>query len=399
MRRQPPQVWLLFAGDLLGSLGQGLVWPFLTINIREQLDVSLSTITLLFTVQSIAGFVATTLLSPFIDRIGRKWPMVAGLVGSSMVLLGMSRAAALWPWAVLLALYAVFNMLFRISGHAMVADLVGSEQRAETYALLRMGDNIGIALGPTIGGFLVTWTYRLSYYLAAVVQIALAWGVTALMSETLPQVSVEQQSRAASSMGYGPLLRDRPFLGLLASYILVQVANAMVFVLLGLYVKENFAIAENRYGFIVGTNAAMVVFFQYAVTRQTDHYAPLPVIALAALLYAAGMVGFALSRSFPAFLLAMVITTVGELMLVPTATALVSNIAPADMRARYMGVFSLSFRIGAGIGPVVGGLLNDQVAPVAIWYGALASCLAAAAGFGVLVRYRFAVPDTVRSLG
>ena len=48
------QLWLLFGGTLLSSSGQSLVWPFLTINIREQLGVPLTTITLLFTAQSIA---------------------------------------------------------------------------------------------------------------------------------------------------------------------------------------------------------------------------------------------------------------------------------------------------------------------------------------------------------
>jgi MFS family permease len=87
---------------------------------------------------------------------------------------------------------------------------------------------------------------------------------------------------------------------------------------------------------------------------------------------------------FAAFLAGMVIMTLGELLLVPTATALVANIAPPDMRARYMGSFSLSFRIGAGIGPVVGGLLSDSIAPAATWYGGMVACLLAAVGFWLL---------------
>ena len=78
--------------------------------------------------------------------------------------------------------------------------------------------------------------------------------------------------------------------------------------------------------------------------------------------------------------------TFGELLVVPTATALVANIAPAAMRARYMGVFSLSFRVGSGIGPVVGGVLSDQIAPAATWYGGMVFCLVAAAGFTLMLR-------------
>ena len=56
----PPQLWVLFWGTLFSSLGLSLVWPFLTIDVRERLDVPLTTITLLFTLQSIAGLVGPT---------------------------------------------------------------------------------------------------------------------------------------------------------------------------------------------------------------------------------------------------------------------------------------------------------------------------------------------------
>ncbi|MCZ7538924.1 MAG: MFS transporter [Anaerolineae bacterium] len=169
-------------------------------------------------------------------------------------------------------------------------------------------------------------------------------------------------------------------------YILIQIANSMVFVLLGVYVKENYAISENRFGLIIGVNALMVVFFQYAVTRISTRHAPLHAITAGAVFQAVGLGVFAISQGFAAFLGGMVVFTVGELLLVPTATALVANIAPPHMRARYMGVFSLSFRVGSGIGPVVGGLLNDNIAPVATWYGAMVFCGIAVAGFGLLSR-------------
>lgn len=391
--RYPLQLWLLFWGTLLSSIGQSLVWPFLTINIRAQLDVPLTTITLLFTVQSIAGFAATAILGPVMDRIGRKGPMIAGLVASSAVLGLMSQAHTLASWAVLLPAYAVVTAVFRIGSYAMVADLTAPERRANVYALLRMGDNLGIAAGPAVGGFLLTIAYTLTYYLAAAVQLVLAVVVALRLAESLPRRTTRRPGTPPGDRmgaGYSVLLRDRPFMAVWGLYILVQIATSMVFVLLGVYVKENFGIAENRFGFIIGTNAAMVVLLQYPVTHRAAPHPPLRVITLGALVYAVGMLGFGLSQSFGAFLLSMVIMTLGELLLVPTATALVANLAPETMRARYMGVFSLSFRVGTGIGPVIGGVLNDTIAPVATWYGAMVFCLVAAAGFGVLAQRRLA---------
>jgi len=71
----------------------------------------------------------------------------------------------------------------------------------------------------------------------------------------------------------------------------------------------------------------------------------------------------------------------GTRLIAPTGTALVANIAPPDMRARYIGLYSLSFRVAQGIGPVVGGFLSDQIAPVATWYGGIVICLLAYLGF------------------
>jgi len=94
----------------------------------------------------------------------------------------------------------------------------------------------------------------------------------------------------------------------------------------------------------------------------------------------------ALGRGFWAFWFSMVIATIGELLIVPTATALTANLAPPDMRGRYMGLYGLTWGVAFGSGPVVGGYLNDHIAPVTIWYGGLVIGLTAVAGFALLGR-------------
>jgi MFS family permease len=52
----------------------------------------------------------------------------------------------------------------------------------------------------------------------------------------------------------------------------------------------------------------------------------------------------------------MVIFTLGELILIPASTTYAANLAPQDMRGRYMSTFFLSWGVAAGIGPIVGGI-------------------------------------------
>ena len=391
----PRQYWVLFWGLLINSIGGGLWWPFLTIYMRERLAVPLTTITLLFTLNAVAGLAAMSIAGPAVDRFGRRFAMIIGLVASGSILLAMSVAQTLQVWALLMLVQGLFNPFYRVGSDAMVADLIPPARRAGAYALLRMINNLGIAIGPAIGGFVIGVSYGLAFYIAAAANLLFVTLIVFFVRETLPsrtaspahgsgadggaQVGVPQREG-----GYGPVLRDRPFVALCGVFVLATMPAAIMMMLLAVYAKENFGVPESQYGFIMATNAAMVVLFQYAVTRRSQAYPPLQVLALGAFFYAIGAGSVALGGGFWGFWLSMVILTIGELLIAPTGTAVAANLAPPDMRGRYMGLYGITWGVAFGIGPVIAGSINDNVAPRAMWLFALAAGLAAAAGFLLL---------------
>ncbi len=384
-QRYPRQFWLVFAGYIINRTSGGLIWPFMTIFMREQLNVPLTTVALLLSIQSVAGLISTSIVGVAMDVFGRKRIIIMGLIGTSLVLIAMHNAYTLETWAVLIAFYGIFIPVFNVGGNAVIADIVDEKQRDGAYALIRMAQNVGVAIGPAIGGFLIVSSYGLTYYITAAVNITLAVLIIFFLAETLPAHKRQGDERKPSG-GYVKLLRDRPFLLFCGAYILLEMVITLVFILLPVYAKENFAIPENQYGFIVMINAVMVVAFQYLVTRVTQHYRRMPILVIGSAIYALGIFSIALGRSFEAFALSMVIITTGELIAAPTSLALVAGIAPPDMRARYMGVFGLTWTIASGVAPVIGGVLSDNIAPAAIWYGGAVMGLAAAAGFYILMR-------------
>jgi MFS family permease len=94
-------------------------------------------------------------------------------------------------------------------------------------------------------------------------------------------------------------------------------------------------------------------------------------ITLGMFFYAIGVGSVALMTSFWGFWLSMVIMTFGELIAIPTATKFIADLAPADLRGRYMSLYWLSWGISRAFAPLLGGILYDQVAPIAIWWGGL----------------------------
>jgi MFS family permease len=72
-----------------------MVWPFLTIYMRERLQAPLSTITLLLTLNGVMGIAATFIAGPIVDRFGRKGPMLVSLMANSAISTTPSR---LWQF-------------------------------------------------------------------------------------------------------------------------------------------------------------------------------------------------------------------------------------------------------------------------------------------------------------
>jgi MFS family permease len=360
-----------------------MVWPFLTIYMRQLLGVPLTVVTLLFTVNSAAGLLATSAVGPAVDRFGRKRAILAGLLVMSVVQMGMSAATGLAAWALLMAIQGIAGPIYRVGADAMVADLVPAEKRTGAYAVLRMGNNLGIAIGPAIGGFVAAISYSFAFYGAAASNLLFALLVLFGVRETLRRAA-QPANEPAKNGGYGPVFADRRFVAFCIATILATVPPAILMMLLPVYANEHFGMPETQYGFIMATNAVMVVLFQFPVTRISSRYPHLLVLTAGALLYALGVGSVALGQGFPGFWLSMVILTCGELLLVPTGTALAANMAPAEMRGRYMGLFGLGWGVAFGIGPVIGGLLNDNVSPTATWLAGALFGLAAAASFALL---------------
>jgi MFS family permease len=383
-RQYPSQFWLLIVGVLISTIGASMIWPFLTVYVKGRLNLPLTQVATLLTLNAFMGLAFSFVAGPIIDRTGRKGVMVLSLAVNGAIYLFMSGADTYLAFALLLSLSGAFNPLYRVGADAMMADMIPPERRPDAYSILRTSNNLGIALGPALGGLIASTSYNLAFYLAAAGMLAFSLLMLFFGRETLPQAAAAAPRQRFG--GYGIVLRDKKYVWFVIITAMAVMPATLVWMLLAVYAKENYQLSERLYGFIPTTNAMMVVLFQYMVTQVTKRRSPLPTLAVGSLLYALGVGSVALMHGFWGFWLSMVILTLGELVLVPTATTFIANLAPPDMRGRYMSLYSMTWPVAAGIGPILGGFLNDNISPVAIWYGGLLIGLLATTGYYMLAR-------------
>jgi MFS family permease len=155
---------------------------------------------------------------------------------------------------------------------------------------------------------------------------------------------------------------------------------------LSVYLRDMHGVSEQGFGYIMSLNAAMVVLFQFTITRWTVSHRPLSLMVAGTLLYAFGFAMYGFVSQYGFFLLAMAIITIGEMLSAPTSQALVTQFAPEEMRGRYMAVFDFSWVIPSAIGPLLAGILMDNADPRALWYAAGLVGVIAAGAFALLQR-------------
>ncbi len=371
----PRQYWLMITGIVFSTAGGSMIWPFLLIYASGKLHLPLSTVAMLISINAGTGLFASFLAGTLADKVGRKVVMVFSLALNGIAYLFLMRAETYPQFVILMIFIGLSNPLYQVGADAMLADMIPSEKRTDAYAINRIANNAAFGIGPAVGGFLASTSYNLAFYGAGAGFIIYSLLLFFLAHETLDKTTsikkVISSTDPAPAEGYLRVFRDKGYMAFVALMATGLIAPTMLWILMPVYAKTNFGIPEIQYGWIPTTNAFMCVFIQYAVTSLTRRHKTLPVMAAGMFIYALGVGSVTLMSSFWGFWLSMVILTFGELTIVPTASKFVADIAPADMRGRYMSVYWFGWGFARTLSPLIGGFLNDNFFPRAIWIGGI----------------------------
>jgi MFS family permease len=338
----------------------------------------------LFSIASVFGSMFGGVLA---DRLGRKGMLIFGLVASALTSLLMGLVGSIELFFVSALVVGLFVNAGGPAQQAMVADLLPEEQRAQAFGILRVVHNLAVTIGPAIGGLLAVRSYLLLFVCDAVASTITAGIVALAIRETRPSSRPgESRQTIGRTFGYGAVLRDTTFVLFIGACIFMILAYVQMNGTLGVYLRDVHAVSEQRFGYIMSLNAALVVLFQFPIARRISRYRPLLVMAAGALLYALGFGAYGFVSTYWMFLVVMVVITVGEMLVAPTSQALAAQMAPEDMRGRYMAVFGFTWMIPMTFGVLLAGLIMDNGDPRWVWYSAGMAGLLASAAFALLQR-------------
>jgi MFS family permease len=247
-----------------------------------------------------------------------------------------------------------------------VADVVAPADRARAYGLVYWAVNLGWAISLSVAGFVAERSMRALFLADAVTSLAFALIVLARVPETRP-------AHHASAPAAGGMLRvfgDGPFMIFLGLHL----ALLLVFTQFQLAAPLDYAahgVGPVGFSLIMALNGRGVVVLQPLLSHRLARLDGARVLAASSLLVGLGFGLNALGGSVTAYVAGAVLYTVGEVVGFPVASAIVADLAPAELRGRYQGAFSMVWGLAFTLSPLLGGEVLHRFGGTTLWLGCL----------------------------
>ncbi|MFP5335092.1 MAG: multidrug effflux MFS transporter [Actinomycetes bacterium] len=323
------------------------------------------------------------IVGPLSDAVGRRRPLLLGLVGHGVT----SLLAAAAPDVVTLVgarvLQGLAGAAISVVAMAIVRDLFSGLAAAKLLSRLMLVMGVAPVLAPTLGGQVLRLTSWRGIFVVLAVAAVLLVAVAAVgLRETLPPQRRRSARPRATLATYRSLLRDRPFLALagvggLMFAALFSYISGSPFVLQALY-----GLSEQDYAVVFGSMALGIVAATQLNPVVLRWYPPRQVLTAAVgVATLAALVLVALTATGVGGLagvlapLGVIIATCGFAFPNTPALALSRHGEAAGTAAAMLG--AMQFTIGGLAAPLVGALGTTSAVPMAaVMLGATASALA-----------------------
>jgi MFS family permease len=370
----PREVWILFAATLVNRAGS-MVLPFLVLYLTRELRLSPGTAGLVVALYGAGALVAAPVSGRLCDRFGPIRIMRASLLLSGTVLLLFPLARSFGSVAAAVLALSMTAEAFRPANLAIIGDLVTPAQRKTSFAVNRLAINLGMSVGPAVGGMLATVSFV--WLFAVDGATSLAAGVI-LLASSFPRRRESEDVRilaeAAAPLAHRPrnAFRDRRLLFFLAAGVFpVAVVFFQHISSMPLFLVRDLGLSAAVYGALFSVNTLLIVFVEVPLNASTAHWPHRRTLALGALLCGAGFGALAFAGNVWTVAATVVIWTFGEMFFFPGMAAYLTDIAPESRRGEYMGLSQMVMGLAFMVGPWAGSAVLERFGGRAVWLATL----------------------------
>ena len=369
---------MLLAMSLGLTASRAITLPVIAVYLARALSLQPDLVGYILTASLALGTLSSLYAGYAADRADRRLLLCAGIAACALSYLAFPQVGNGWIALLLLTLLYSTSSLLDVAGKAYIAQLVAPEQRVKVFSMRYTLNNVGFAIGPLIGAYLAmrseTALFRLSggLTLACLLLVASIWG----------ELAVPREQASAPARSFGATLTALRSDRRLVAFTIAGTLAAVVYARFSAYLSQYLAVVTDAHtayqtvAYAITVNALVVVALQYLVGSRITVANLRHCIAAGLVLFAAGLFGFTLSTSTPVWMIAMVVFSAGEVVVIPATYLFIDSIAPEHMKGSYYGVQSLT-NLGGAASPALCGILLSASDPRLMFWALMAVAAAA----------------------
>jgi len=352
----------VLAVSLAGSIAGASAYPFMGIWAIKELHAAQTKLAFTYLIGAGLSLLIGYAAGHWSDRIGRRPLILAGWGFQAAVPLALLAVGHhVYAGLALLALLPAFGSLGGAADQAMIADLVAPERREAAYASVRVAANLGVTIGPPIGGLLLIGGHWNHLWLGTLVLstggFLIAWRFIPRSGAYAPEGPPQR----------GVIIRDSPFLLFMLSSVFATMTYVATETLLPISVTTSHNLAPAAWGVLMVLNPLFVTVFQLRLTRWTSSIPASVKLGVAMPLMGVPFLLLNVNGSAPVIGFVIVLFVIGEMLWVPTSQAVVAALAPADIRGAYMGAFGSTWSVGWALTPFLGLQVRSAYGDATMW--------------------------------
>lgn len=354
----PKALWLLIIGMLVNVTGSSFLWPLNAIYIHDHLGKSLSVAGLVLMLNSAASVVGNLIGGFLYDKIGGYRSILLGIIISLLSLVGLTCWHG-WPHYVVFLAFLGFGGGIIFPSMFAMAGSVWKEGGRKAFNAIYVAQNAGVAIGSALGGFVASFSFDfifLANLLMFVIFFFIAlFGYKRISGKQLVQTNVLQERKTIRNKNkfYALIL-------ICSAYLLGWVCYSQWQSTIAAYTQE-INITLKEYSLLWTINGALIVLgqplLQKILRKKSNQLKGQMLTGYGIFIISFGFAGVAMG--FKGLLIAMIILSIGEMLVWPVVPTVADQLAPKGREGFYQGIVNSTATGGRMIGPVLGGVLVD----------------------------------------
>ncbi|WP_162985584.1 MDR family MFS transporter [Virgibacillus halodenitrificans] len=356
----PKYIWLLVIATTINVTGGSFLWPLNTIYMHNELGKSLAFAGLILMFNQGAAIVGNLIGGALFDRFSAYKTILYGTgLAMAATLVLVFTHDVITAYAILLVIIGFGNGITWPVMFAMAGSL-WSEGGRRSFNAIYVAQNLGVALGATIGGYVASISF--DYIFIANASLFIVFFLIVLFTFKPLDNERDRQMHTSVLEQSGKIRNKSAFAGLFIlcggfliawiSYSQWQSTIASHTQDIGIPLEQYSALWAIN-GFLIVLGQPLVKWVSNKVTSEKKH------IYIGTVIFIASFIIAMFARDFTMFAVAMVILTVGEMLFWPAIPSLANSLAPKGRAGFYQGVVNSVGAAGRMIGPVFGGFIVD----------------------------------------